>query len=55
MLEQILKIWAMGWRRYGYDKGNVIDAILTLGLVVVQVIYLALFGIPYWGATEVRN
>ena len=53
LLEQILKIWAFGWRRYFWKKTNLFDALITLCLVIVQIIYLALFGVPYWKGSEV--
>ena len=53
MLEQILKCWALGWRRYCWEKGNVVDALITLSLVIVQIFYLAIFAVPYWGKDDV--
>ena len=55
LLEQLLKMWALGMARYFWEKGNVFDIVITMGLVIVQVVYLAVFGIPYWGETEVRH
>ena len=49
LLEQLLKMWALGASRYFWDKGNVFDILITVSLVIVQIIYLAVFGIPYWG------
>lgn len=54
LIEQCLRIWALGWKLYSYDKGNLFDGFITCSLVVVQGIYLAVYGIPYWGKEQVE-
>ena len=38
VLEQLLKLWAYGVRRYFNDKRNIFDAFITLALVVGSVL-----------------
>ncbi|XP_064627361.1 two pore channel protein 2-like [Lineus longissimus] len=49
LIEQCFKLWANGWRRYIWHKSNLFDLVLTTLLVIVEVLYLAMYGIPYWG------
>ncbi len=37
LFEQVLKLWALGWARYKYDRPNVFDGIVTVLLVVSTV------------------
>lgn len=48
LLEQLLKLWAMGWRRFIHDKGNVFDAIITVALVCGELYSAFRFGVPFF-------
>ena len=34
LLEQSFKLWALGWKRYSFEKGNLFDGFITIILVV---------------------
>ncbi len=33
-IEQVLKMWALGWKRFSWDRGNLFDAVITILLLV---------------------
>ena len=49
LFENCLTIWALGWKRFSYHTGNLFDLLVTTCLVIIQGVYLVLYGIPYWG------
>ncbi|PVD28777.1 hypothetical protein C0Q70_11372 [Pomacea canaliculata] len=55
LVEQVLKIWAMGWRRYVFDKGNVFDGVITLALVGGEMFSAITFGVPFFEKHEVSS
>ncbi|XP_029645945.1 two pore calcium channel protein 2-like [Octopus sinensis] len=62
VMEQFLKIWAAGIKRYFSFKGCVYDCGITLILVVVQMVTVVLYGLPFSnedsfieGVTSLRN
>ncbi|KAK7107317.1 hypothetical protein V1264_015264 [Littorina saxatilis] len=48
VLEQLLKIWANGPRRYIHFKSNIFDAIITVALVIGELYSAIKFGIPFF-------
>ncbi|CAG5119484.1 unnamed protein product, partial [Candidula unifasciata] len=48
LLEQLVKFWAFGWRKYLADKGNIYDAVITSALIIGEVVSAILYGIPYF-------
>ncbi|XP_059172155.1 two pore channel protein 2-like [Physella acuta] len=51
-LEQAVKIWAFGWRRYISDKGNIFDAVITIALVIGETVSAIMYGIPYFPSSK---
>ncbi|XP_077867256.1 two pore channel protein 2-like [Saccoglossus kowalevskii] len=47
VIEQVMKVWALGWRRYISSKSNLFDAAVTITLVVVEIIHCILNGSPF--------
>ncbi|XP_041355059.1 two pore calcium channel protein 2-like [Gigantopelta aegis] len=47
VLEQIVKLWAAGWRRYVHEKSNIFDGIITLALAIGEIVSTAKYRIPY--------
>nr|KAG5711120.1 hypothetical protein BaRGS_004764 [Batillaria attramentaria] len=48
VIEQLLKLWAMGWRRFVHEKRNIFDAVITLALVVGELYSAIRFGVPFF-------
>ncbi|XP_048239548.1 two pore channel protein 2-like [Haliotis rufescens] len=46
-VEQTLKVWAMGPRRYIWYYTNIFDALITMALVVGEIFTAVQYGIPY--------
>lgn len=46
LLEQCLKLWAIGWQRYITHKENLFDGCITLLLVVAQTVDISMYGSP---------
>ncbi|KAL5011055.1 hypothetical protein ScPMuIL_013360 [Solemya velum] len=55
VVEQSLKLWAVGWRRYLWDRGNVFDAITTVVLAVTEIFNLAQYGYPIFKVRETSD
>lgn len=53
VIEQILKVWATGLRRYYFFLGNIYDSVIAVLLVIVESITLVEFGTPF--STEKEN
>ncbi|XP_035828200.1 two pore calcium channel protein 2 [Aplysia californica] len=54
LVEQAVKVWAFGWRRYLSDNGNKFDAFVTLALVIGEIYSASCYGLPYFpGSKEV--
>ncbi|CAL1534837.1 unnamed protein product [Lymnaea stagnalis] len=52
MIEQAVKVWAFGWRRYLADLGNIYDAVITVALVIGETVSASLYGIPYFPSSK---
>ncbi|XP_046568015.1 LOW QUALITY PROTEIN: two pore channel protein 2-like [Haliotis rubra] len=51
-VEQTLKVWATGPRRYIYYYTNIFDALITLALVVGEIFTGVEYGFPYSSSTS---
>ncbi|KAK0064412.1 two pore calcium channel protein 2 [Biomphalaria pfeifferi] len=52
LFEQVIKVWANGWRRYIAVRGNIFDAVITAALVIGETVSACLFGIPYFPSSQ---
>lgn len=47
LLEQLMKLWALGLQRYRSYKGNVYCGFITLLLVVLEIVHAGMYGLPF--------
>ncbi|KAH9490450.1 hypothetical protein Btru_033899 [Bulinus truncatus] len=52
LFEQLIKVWANGWRRYIAVRGNIFDAVITAALVIGETVSAFLFGLPYFPSSQ---
>ncbi|OWF42763.1 two pore calcium channel protein 2-like isoform X2 [Mizuhopecten yessoensis] len=55
LFEQTLKIAALGWKRYVYERWNIFDGITTVFLVILEIFSIAKYGLPLSKAGEVHD
>ncbi|ESO84123.1 hypothetical protein LOTGIDRAFT_229618 [Lottia gigantea] len=49
VIEQSVKLWAMGWKRFVYDRGNIFDAVITIALAIGETVNAIENGVPIYG------
>ncbi|KAK6169402.1 hypothetical protein SNE40_020466 [Patella caerulea] len=49
VIEQCLKLWAMGWRRYVSEREHIFEAVITIALAIGETVNAIEYGIPVYG------
>ncbi|KAL9984267.1 hypothetical protein ACROYT_G006542 [Oculina patagonica] len=47
LLEQLMKLWAVGWQRYRSSMGNIYCGVITLLLVTLELVHVGMYGLPF--------
>ncbi|KAJ7379048.1 Two pore calcium channel protein 2 [Desmophyllum pertusum] len=47
LLEQLIKLWAVGWQRYRSCKVNLYCGFITLLLVATEIVHVSMYGLPF--------
>jgi len=58
LLEQLMKLWALGLQRYRSYKGNIYCGFITVLLVILEIVHAAMFGLPFSrpiGSSQAKN
>ncbi|XP_069134702.1 two pore channel protein 2-like isoform X2 [Argopecten irradians] len=55
LFEQTLKLAALGWKRYVYERWNIFDGITTVFLVILEIFSIAKYGLPLSRGGEVHD
>lgn len=52
LIEQMVKLWAVGWQRYRSSLVNIYCGVVTLLLVVLEIVHVSLYGAPFQSSTS---